>query len=214
MDDRRWGFAGLSDDEYAAFARRDADVPAPARGEPGEVVVVTADGVRLADDWRARIDPRRLGAEVVAAAGRAVSAELAAAVRDPVSSPAGGPAPDLAPWGGSFARLVEDARRDVARFSAAASALQGRAVTRTSAGGHVAGSARHGVVTEVTVDPVWARGAHVRDLEAELTDVLVGLRRHAVPEAVSQGPTHPATVALRQLAGDPARVVRLAGMTS
>ncbi|MEJ2862433.1 hypothetical protein [Actinomycetospora flava] len=211
MDDRRWGFAGLDDAEYAQFARSVSSARPSGVERRDDVVVVTLDpdGVSLADDWRARIDPSRLGEEVVVAAARAVAGALAAPVFPP-AAPSG--VPDLAPWGGSFARLVEDASRDVARFSAAATVAVGRVVERTSAGGHVRGAARHGTVTAVTVDAGWARSAHVRDVEAELLDVLAGLRREAVPEALKHGPSHPATVALQQLAGDPALVARLAGM--
>lgn len=200
MDERRWGFAGLDDVEYEQFAR------SPAVG-PRDLVAVSLDPVRvdLADDWRARIDPQRLGGEVVAACARAV---FAAPVFEPPATSTS--TPDLAPWGGSFARLVEDASRDVARFSAAASQLSGRVVTCASR--HVEGSARHGMVIDVKVDVPWARGAPVRDVEAELTDVLARLRRDAVPEGMRQGPSAPATVALQQLSADPALVARLAGM--
>ena len=216
MGDRRWGYAGLDDAEYAQFARSASSSPprtVSGRSDPVVVITLDPDGVALADDWRARIDPSRLGGEVVLAAARAVAGRAVAPVA-PAERPVPPPGiPDLTPWGGSFARLVEDASRDVARFSAAATALAGRVVERTSAGGHVRGTARHGTVTAVTVDPGWARSAPVRDVEAELLDVLAGLRRDAVPGSLRHGPSHPATTALQQLAGDPALVARLAGMT-
>lgn len=218
MDDRRWGFAGLSDAEYEELAGRGTATTGHGRAErQDEVVVVALDPsgevvrVALADDWRARVDAGRLGAEVVAAHGRAVAQALAAPPVPPPTGPS--EPPDLAPWGGSFRRLLAEASRDLARFSAATSALAGRVLTRTSAGRHVTGTARHGVVTEVTVEAVWARGAPVHEVERELFDVLAGLRRDLVPKGVRHGPAHPASVALGRLAADPALVARLSGMT-
>ncbi|WP_433783321.1 hypothetical protein ACQPX6_25125 [Actinomycetospora sp. CA-101289] len=216
MDERRWGFAGLSDAEYEELER--AGPRGRARRRQDEVVDVALDPagevvcVSLADDWRARVDPGRLGSEVVAAHGRAVGQVLAANLDLEAPTEPSGP-PDLTPWNGSFRRLLAEASQDLARFSAATSALAGRVLTRTSAGRHVTGTARYGVVTEVTVDAAWARGASVPEVERELFDVLAGLRRDLVPEGVRHGPAHPASVALGQLAADPALVTRLAGMT-
>lgn len=215
MDERRWGFAGLSDEEFEQFAlsapaRRSPTAPA----SPTDVVHVELDPVRvaLAEDRRSTIDPRRLGFEVVVATGRAVARALEQGLHAPAIPSAEPMSPDLAPWQGSLERLLAEARRDRDRYAAAAASLTHRVVTRTSAGRHVTGTARGGVVTAVEVDVAWAADAQVRDLEHELTDVLAGLRRDAVPAALRRAPSHPASVALRQLGADPALLVRAAGM--
>ncbi|GLZ46977.1 hypothetical protein Acsp06_31620 [Actinomycetospora sp. NBRC 106375] len=209
MDERRWGFAGLDDAEFAEFARSGPPtVPPPAR--PSEIVVVTLgpagqlENVAVADDWRESVDPRRLGAEVVAAAGRAVARRLEENLRAaPPPAPSG--VPDLAPWRGSLERLLADVARDVAHVSEATRVP--RVATRASAAHHVTATAHHGVVTDVTVDITWARGASARGIEIEVGEVLAG-----VCGAADARPMHPATVALQQLAADPERLVRLAGM--
>ncbi|MDD7966813.1 hypothetical protein [Actinomycetospora lemnae] len=215
MDERRWGCAGLSDEEFEQFAVSAPSRPAPvASRSRTDVVHVELDPVRVAvvQDWQATVDPRRLGGEVVVATGRAVARALEQSRHAPPTPPMEPTAPDLAPWQGSLARLLAEARRDRDRYTAAAASLAHRVVMRRSAGGHVAGTAGGGVVTAVEVDVAWAGGAQVRDLEHELTDVLAGLRRDAVPEALRHAPSHPAAVALRQLAADPALLVRAAGM--
>ncbi|MHC1560587.1 hypothetical protein ACR9E3_16645 [Actinomycetospora sp. C-140] len=208
MDERRWGFAGLDDAEFAEFARTGPPPVPPARSSEVVVVTLGPDGeledVTVADDWRESVDPCRLGAEVVAAAGRAVRRRLEENLRAaPPPTPSG--APDLTPWQGSLERLLADVTRDLARRSAPPRAP--RATTRASTRQHVTATAHHGVVTDVTVDITWARGASAREIEIEVGEALSG--RH---DAARTSPAHPATVALQQLAADPARLVRLAGM--
>lgn len=227
MDGRRWGFAALSDEEFDQFTRTAPTAstaspvaPPSPRGADDPVVDVTVgpagevEAVSLADRWRDAVDPAELGREVVGAVGRGIARALADASTAPPAPAAASEPVDLGPWGGSFRRLLEEARRDAERYASAAAALRRQDTSATSAARHITGTARHGVVTEVGVDPAWARAAPAREIEGELLEVLAELGRRAVPASMRGGPAHPAAEALGCLAADPAALARAAGMVT
>ncbi len=221
MDERRWGFAGLSDAEYEQFVRGGGGASAPAARAPrpvvgARIVEVRVDdagdveGVTLAADWAARLDPHRLGAEVLAAMNAAAADVLARGVDATEPAP---PRDDAPPWTGSLAELTAAARDDVTRYTAALQAARQRVVEATSPPGHVTARAQGGWIVAVDVDVAWARTARRPAVEAELTDALRAARAQAWPAVLRHGPCAPATRALQALSADPERLLRVAGVT-
>ena len=205
----------MSDDE--AWSLTDSwdygDEPAAAAEPEGQVVPVTVTGtqVRLAPDWRDRIDPRSLHTEVVTAANQA-AAEAALRNTGPAREPVR-PDPATNPITTADAlRLLDSVQAELDAFARQVAAFDNRPEWVDSDGGHVSGSSAHGAVREFEIDAKWARSAPNAEIEAELTDVLTQLRQKDDPRELIRGPQTPAVAELRALTADPQALLRRVGL--
>ncbi|MGH3980609.1 MAG: hypothetical protein ACRDRZ_16695 [Pseudonocardiaceae bacterium] len=227
MGDRRWGFEGLDDREYEEISgRRSARQPT----EPGETVsgqdpdsVVTVQAtltgevasVRLAIGWKQAVDPRALGASVLAAANAATVAAMAIQL-DQIEEQQPAPAAhhvDMTPLTRQdVGRLLDAVTADLEEFTRQAAEIIDRPVSAESAGRHVNGTAQRGQVLQVSVDPGWASRSRASEIEGELVDVLGQLRRRSTPGDLAQGPHSSAIAELTALASDPATLLSRIGL--
>lgn len=223
MGDRRWGFEDLDDQEYEQISGRRPDrQPAgpeeTVSGQDADRVVtvhVTPAGevvsVRLVAGWMQAVDPRALGAGVLAAANAATAAAMVAQVPRIGELP---PAPvtrevDRTPLTRQhLSRLVETVTADLEQFTRRLAEIADRRISAESAGRHVSGTAQRGQVLEVSVDPKWAARARTSEIEGELLDVLRRLRHGSSPGELSQGPRSSAITELTALAADPAGLLQ------
>ncbi|MBN6035541.1 hypothetical protein [Amycolatopsis sp. 195334CR] len=203
-DEEAWSLADSWD-----YGDEPAAAPAPETGGPP--VTVTGSRVRLAPDWRERIDPRSLHTEVVTAANQA-AAEAAlrnpAPVREPVR-----PDPATDPITPADAlRLLDSVQAELDAFARQVAAFDHRPEWVDSEGGHVSGSSAHGAIREFEIDAKWARSAPNTEIEAELTEVLTRLHDKDDPAALLTGPQTPAVAELRALTADPRALLRRVGL--
>jgi hypothetical protein len=220
-DDDRWAFEAETDlwDDGERPAPRAEDEPGPAGlagRDPNAVVTVTVtpegavERVRLADDWKSRVDPRGLDTSVLAAANAATIEALVQQAREVQENPPSRSRADtdetpLTAY--DVLRLGDAVRAEVEEISARL-AVTDRPVTAASSGGHVEGTARSGRYVSLDVDPTWASIARNAEIEGELTEVLRLLRRDSMP---AEHPVrHPgkATTELLNLIHDPDRLIR------
>lgn len=189
------------------------DEPAAAPDQESHAAPVTVNGeqVRLAPDWRERIDPRSLHTEVVTAANQA-AAEAALRNTEPAREPVR-PDPATEPITTADAlRLLDSVQAELDAFARQAAAFDNRPEWVDSEGGHVSGSSAHGAIREFEIDAKWARSAPNAEIEAELTEVLTQLRRKDDPSALIAGPQTPAVAELRALTADPQALLRRVGL--
>ncbi|MGH4013095.1 MAG: hypothetical protein ACRDSL_04030 [Pseudonocardiaceae bacterium] len=227
MGDRRWGFEGLDDEEYEEIsgrrpARQPAEPEETVSGQDADRVVtvqVTLTGavvsVRLATGWKQAVDPRALGAGVLAAANAATVAAMATQLDQIEQQP---PAPaaqhrDTTPLTRQdIGRLLDAVMADLEEFTRRAAEVIDRPVSAESAGRHVSGTAQRGQVLQVSVDPGWASRSRASEIEGELVDVLGRLRRRSTPGDLAQGPRSSAIAELTALASDPATLLSRIGL--
>lgn len=108
LSEQRWGFEELDDGEYEALGNRsvapeeaDADESGLVGQDADAVVAVTvsAEGaiqtVRLAQDWRAAVDPRGLSGSVIAAVNAATMQALTEQAAEVERNPSAGQAPPV-----------------------------------------------------------------------------------------------------------------------
>lgn len=223
MDDRRWGFEDLDDQEYEAISGRrpDSRPTAPEQtlsGQDADRVVtvhVTPEGeveaVHLAAGWEQAVDTRALGAGVLTAANAATAAAMVAQVHRIGEQPPPAPAArdaDRTPLTRQHVnRLLDAVTADLERFTRRVAEVADRRVSAESAGRHVSGTAQRGQVLEVSVDPGWAARCRTSEIESELADVLRRLRQAAGPGELAGGPQSPAIAELHALAAGPATLL-------
>ncbi|MGC7093183.1 hypothetical protein ACPZ19_00815 [Amycolatopsis lurida] len=189
----------------------DEPVAAPKPETSAAPVTVTGTRVRLAPDWRERIDPRSLHTEVVTAANQA-AAEAALRDTGPAREPVR-PDPATDPITPADAlRLLDSVQAELDAFARQVAAFDNRPEWVDSEGGHVSGSTVHGAVRDIEIDAKWARSAPNAEIEAELTDVLTQLRDKDDPSALIAGPRTPAVAELRALTADPRALLRRVGL--
>ncbi|MGA6162882.1 hypothetical protein [Amycolatopsis magusensis] len=182
-----------------------AAAPEPVRREA--LVTITGDRVRLAADWRDRVDPRSLHTEVLTAVQTA-TITVTAPAREPVR-----PDPDTSPITPADAlRLLDAVQADLDAFARQVVAFDDRPEWVDSRGGHAAGSSVHGQVREFEIDAKWARSAPNAEIEEELSDVLTQLRRKDDGGELIHGPRTSAVAELRALTADPQALLRRVGL--
>ncbi|WP_424185829.1 hypothetical protein ACOBQX_28795 [Actinokineospora sp. G85] len=219
VNGRRWGFEEGEDEAFAESAPQALSEGVAQGQDPGGTVTVDVGGdggvlgVSLARGWREQVGPHGLGAAVQAAVNSgvteamrlratagAVAAGVAAAETKPLSIAEG-------------RRLAEAVFADVERFSRQLGAVAGRTATLTSAGGHVSGSARRGVVVELSVDARWAGQVRESEVEGELREVLARLVAAASVGDLAAGPRSAAIDELTALTADPQLLLRRLGLS-
>lgn len=226
----RWGFF---DDDQDGEAGDEHQEPTPEASQTlwgSDTYSVVSIGVtdmahvvsaRLSPDWKASVDPRSLHASVreasTAATMRALEKQIEHTDMDGSSHPAselqrhrGGQAnPDQSPvTKEDVLRLLEEASRDLERYTREASAVADRSINAQSAGGHVSMSARRQQVHEVTIDSRWAASARYTEIESELLDVLRRLDDQASLAPLANEPRSKAISELMNLASDPQALAR------
>jgi hypothetical protein len=180
-------------------------------------VVVSPEGaverVRLAQDWKSRVDPRGLNTNVLSAANAATAQALLAQTRLRREDPPATALPDST-------RTDETplAAQDVLRLADAVAAeldeistrlmAADRPVSAKSSGGHVEGTAQGGRYLGLELDPTWATIARNTEVEGELTEVLRALHRASVPTEQPGRRQGEATTELLSMVHDPDRLIR------
>jgi DNA-binding protein YbaB len=220
----RWGFE-LDDDELyddmPASVQQDerAGEAATLTGQDADGVVtvtVTDDGdpvsVALADDWKKKVDPRRLQQHVTEAVTTATARALEARM-DSTDVTEPGPLPVQSSGYGRLTthdlqRLVDAATADIGRLTQLAAERRQPASAR-SRGGHVRVSGVGRRVDQVAVDSNWAWGARTSEITSELTDALTAFTAQAPSGDLPRGT---ALDQLTALVADPTRMLRRLGM--
>ncbi|MEJ2859011.1 MULTISPECIES: YbaB/EbfC family nucleoid-associated protein [unclassified Saccharothrix] len=199
------------DPEAEGFVGRDATgAVAVDVDETGRVRQVTLD-----PDWRAALDPRRLGAAVVEAANDGTVRALAGQADRTRATPAPTAPPTDEPITPAAAqRLLDAVHADLDAFTRGLAEVVDRDVTVTSRGGHVRGTARTGRVLDLSVDPHWARRARDSEIASELLDVLATLHARSTPNGPASGPRSAAISELTALLSDPETLLRRLGLTT
>jgi hypothetical protein len=219
-DDENWAFEAEIDlwDDGEAPAQSPEDEPGPADPtghDPDSVVtvVVSPEGgvrlVRLAADWKSRVDPRGLHSSVLSAANAATLHALVRQTRDAQEnppSPPGGDADETPLTAKDVLRLGHAVMAEVDQISARLAVVD-RPAAATSSGGHVAGTAQSGRYVSLDIDPTWASIARNAEVEAELTEILRSLHRDSVPDGTGRHQGK-ATAELLSLVHDPDRLIR------
>ncbi|TWP45792.1 hypothetical protein FKR81_38115 [Lentzea tibetensis] len=185
--------------------------------DPARVVrVIVNDGadvlaVRLADGWEHVVDPRALGAAVLAAMNDAVVQVLA--VDRPAPQPVRRAPSSAEPiTAADTLRLVDAVFADLDAYTRRLTETVDHPVQVRSRGGHVHGTAQAGQVLELIPAPDWAAVARGTELEAELAEVLRELRQRSTPhEAV---PDSPAIAEVLSALADPQALLRRVGLSS
>jgi len=221
-DDDEWAFEAeidlWDDGETPAQSQEDEPEPnGPTGRDPDRIVtvVVSAEGailqVKLAADWKSKLDPRALDTSVLTAANAATIDAMLRQARDVQENP---PSPlhvtaDEAPLTPQdVLRLGDAVMAEVDEISARL-AVADRLVTATSSGGHVAGTAQSGRYVSLDIDPTWASIARNAEVEGELPAVLKSLHRDSVPDGTGRH-VGKATAELLSLVHDPDRLIRRA----
>lgn len=228
-DNRRWGFEDADDEEYEAGRKA---TPPPASSSPGDdtdacvgadasgavSVIVEFDGrvrsVRLAEQWRERIDQRALDAAVLSAANNATMQALAHELEargdlTAAPPPAVGKV-DETPFSSADAiRLFDAVNAELTTFTGTLDQTVTTPVQAESRGGNVRGTAQSGRIVRLEIDDRWAHAAPNREMEGELAEVLRALHDRSTP---APQPTGPAIAELQALASDPARLLRKVGL--
>jgi hypothetical protein len=226
MSGRRWGFEDADEEDLGhspGTATGQVDDAALTGSDPDgcATAVVGADGIvceiRLAGDWRARVDPRGLAVPVqVAVNAAAAEAMSCRPMGEPTPERGSGPASgteDEAPISiDEGQRLLDAAFADVEEFSRKLQAHAGRTVHRDSAGGHVSGQARHGQLVELTIDPRWASVARNSEIEGELREVVSRLQVDSSSGEFAGGPRSSAIDEVTALLSDPQLLLRRLGL--
>lgn len=223
MGDRRWGFEGLDDSEYAEITGRRPPQPRVAEetvsGQDADRVVTvhvthTADiaSVDVATGWQHTVAPHELGSRVSAAANAATAAAMIARMHEIDERPPPAAAdhdPQRTPLTRQdVTRLLDAAATDLAHFVRRAGEVADRRASAESAGRHVSGTAQRGHVLEVSVDAGWVARSRTSEIELELEDVLRQLRRRSTPPGeLAHGPQSSAVAELNALGADPAALL-------
>lgn len=218
-DDEEWVFEAETDlwddGESPSPSEAEPEPDGPAGRDEDSVVTVTVSPegevrqVKLAEDWKNKVDPRGLDASVLTAANAATVDALVRQIRVTPESPPSPPASDAdeTPLGPQdVLRLGEAVRAEVDGMSARL-ALADRPVASTSSGGHVGGTAQSGRYVSLDIDPTWASMARNAEIETELTEVLRSLHRDSIPDAANSQ-LGEATTELLSLIHDPDRLIR------
>ena len=225
-DDEEWAFENeidLWDDGVTAPPAEAEPEPEGLAGRDGDSVVtvtVSPEGevrqVKLAEDWKSKVAPRGLHANVLTAANAATIEALVQRAREvqenpPPRPPAGA---DETPLTAQDVLRLEDAvRGELDQLSTRMSAAGTGVVTAESSGGHVSGSAQSGRYLGLDLDATWASIARNAEVESELLDVLRALHRRSAPSDFAPQPQGPAYTELMGLLADPARLLRRVGLT-
>lgn len=226
-DDDDWAFEAEIDlwDDGERPAPADEDEPDatdPAGRDPDAVVtvVVSPDGsverVRLAEDWKRRVDPRGLDTSVLSATNAATVEALVRQAREVQENPPSPPRADADETpltARDVLRLSDAVNAELEEFAARASAVHTGVVSAESGGGHVSGTAQGGRYLSLDLDPTWASIARNAEVENELLDVLRALHRESTPSDLTAQPQGQAYTELMGLLADPARLLRRVGLT-
>lgn len=218
-DNEEWAFEAetdLWDDGESPPPGPDEPEPdSPAGRDRYAVVTVTVSPegeirqVRLAEDWKSKVDPRGLHSNILTAANAATIDALVRQIgltrRNPPPPPPSGA--DETPLTVQDVLRLGDAVRAEVDETSARLALADRPVAAESSGGHVAGTAQSGRYVSLDIDPTWASMARNAEIEGELTEVLRSLHRDSVPDGASARPGA-ATAELLSLIHDPDRLLR------
>ncbi|MEU0792569.1 hypothetical protein ABZ342_21060 [Amycolatopsis sp. NPDC005961] len=219
-DEEEWAFEAEIDlwDDGETLVKPQEDEPepgGPTGRDPDRVVTVVVSDeaailhVKLAVDWKSKVDPRALDTSVLTAANAATIDAMLRQTRDVQENP---PSPlrsaaDEAPLTAhDVLRLGDAVMAEVDEISARL-AVADRPVAATSSGGHVSGTAQSGRYVSLDIDPTWASIARNAEIEAELTEVLKSLHRDSVPDAPGRH-VGKATAELLSLVHDPDRLIR------
>ncbi|WP_372672107.1 hypothetical protein [Amycolatopsis kentuckyensis] len=225
-DDEEWAFEAETDlwddGESPPPSEAEPEPDGPAGRDEDSVVTVTVSPggevrqVRLAEDWKSKVDPRGLHSSVLTAANAATIDALAQRAREVQENPLPRPPADAdeTPLTAQDVLRLEDAvRAELEQFSTRMSAAGTGVVTAESSGGHVSGSARSGRYLGLDLDATWASIARNAEVESELLDVLRTLHRRSAPSDFAPQPQSPAYTELMGLLADPARLLRRVGLT-
>ncbi|MGW5724257.1 hypothetical protein ACWEVP_49410 [Amycolatopsis sp. NPDC003865] len=224
-DDEEWAFENeidLWDDDEGqpqVEAEREPDGPTGRDADAVVTVTVSPDGeiqqVRLAGDWKSKVDPRGLHANVLAAANAATIEALGRRAREVRENPPQRPRgnADETPLNARDVLRLSDAVRAEVDGVSARLALIDRPVDATSSGGHVTGTAQSGRFVSLDVDSTWASAARNAEIEAELTEVLKSLHHSSVPDGTTRQ-VGKATAELLSLIHDPDRLIRRVRLAS
>lgn len=227
-DDDEWAFENeidLWDDGASPPPAEDEPEPEPdgLAGRDGDSVVtvtVSPEGeirqVRLAEDWKSKLDPRGLHSSVLTAVNAATIEALARRAQAVTETPLPLPPADADETpltAQDVLRLEEAVRGELEQFSTRMSAAGTGVVTAESSGGHVNGSAQSGRYLGLDLDATWASIARNAEVESELLDVLRTLHRRSAPSDFAPQPQGPAYAELMGLLADPARLLRRVGLT-
>jgi DNA-binding protein YbaB len=225
-DDDSWAFEAETDlwDDGERPAPKAEDEPEPAGPtgrDPDAVVTVTVspegavERVRLADDWKSRVDPRGLDTNVLAAANAATieaSSRQAREIRENPPPPPRADQDETPLNAQDVLRLTDAVNAELEEFAAQVSAAGTGIVSGESSGGHVSGTAQGGRYLSLELDPTWASIARNAEVESELLDVLRTLQRMSAPAGFAPQPSGPAYAELMGLLFDPARLLRRVGL--
>ncbi|MCR6488602.1 hypothetical protein M8542_37815 [Amycolatopsis sp. OK19-0408] len=224
VPDDDWAFEAEIDlwDDGEAPRQTVEDEPEPTGRGTDQIVTVTLSSggdvllVKLAVDWKSKIDPRALDTSVLTAANAALIdalAQRASEVRDHLL-PRPTADPDETPLTAEdVLRLSDAVDVELEALSARMSEVSAGSVSAESAGGHVSGTAQNGRYLSLDLDATWASIARNAEVEGELLDVLGALRRKSAPAGSTAPPTGPAYTELMGLLADPARLLRRVGLT-
>jgi DNA-binding protein YbaB len=225
-DDEDWAFEAETDlwddGEQPTPPSDDEPEPTDPVGQDADsvvTVVVSPEGaverVRLAQDWKSRVDPRGLDTNVVAAANAAVLDAVVRQAREVQATPQSQPPADAdeTPLTAEDVLRLDDAvHAELEEFSAQLASVDVGIVSAESSGGHVSGTAQGGRYLDLDLDPTWATIARNAEVESELLDVLRTLHRRSTPAELAPHPQGQAYTELMGLLFDPARLLRRVGL--
>ncbi|MFG1642350.1 hypothetical protein ACGFMK_18850 [Amycolatopsis sp. NPDC049252] len=226
-DDEDWAFEAeidlWDDGERPAPPSDDEPEPTDPSGQDADsvVTVVVSPGgaverVRLAQDWKSRVDPRGLHTSVLSAANAAVLDAVVRQAREVQTAPPSRPRADAdeTPLTAEDVLRLDDAvHAELEEFSAQMASVNVGIASAESGGGHVRGTSQGGRYLTLDLDPTWATIARNAEVEGELLDVLRALHDQSTPAGLAPQPQGQAYTELMGLLFDPARLLRRVGLT-